>query len=281
MNILLILSALLAGGAIACLIWAAKGMALRRYNKDVQWMRETYHRFHPEEINAELYTVLYYLGCVLLLLILLWLIPSWVLAVIFWIVFMFLPAFLIEWAWRRRVQEVDQQISQCVTSMANSMRAGLTLVQAMTRLSEQAPDPIKMEFKIMANQYGLGADMKTVLKNAKERLKLANFNLFASALLLNREMGGDVAETLTRISKSLDKLREMRKTVEAHTSEGRTNIKILLLGPVAMLLLMAIVDRKGVIMLFTTPQGIAMLMVAGLLSGTGVFFARKITRSDV
>jgi len=119
------------------------------------------------------------------------------------------------------------------------------------------------------------------LRNAKERLKRPNFNLFASAVLLNREMGGDIAETLTRISKSLDKLREMKKTVEAHTSEGRTNIKILLLGPVVMLLLLAIVDSKGVAMLFTTTQGVAMLMIAGLLAGTGVFFARKITRSDV
>ncbi|MCL2641419.1 MAG: type II secretion system F family protein, partial [Phycisphaerales bacterium] len=207
MDLMLILSSLLAGAAILCLAWSAKGIALRRYTNDVKWMRETYHRFHPEEINAELYTLLYYLGCVFLLLILLWMVPSWILAVLFWIVLMFAPAFLIEWAWRRRVKEVDGQISQCVTSMANSMRAGLTLVQAMTRLSEQAADPIRMEFQIMANQYGLGADMETVLRNAKERLKLPNFSLFASALLLNREMGGDVAETLTRISKSLDKLR--------------------------------------------------------------------------
>jgi len=281
MNILLLLSALLAGGTILCLVWAAKGIALQRYRNDVQWMRDTYHRFHPEEINAELYTILYYLGCVFLLLILLWIVPNWILALIFWGVLMFLPAFIIEWAWRRRVNEVDQQISQSVTSMANSMRAGLTLVQAITRLSEQAPAPIKMEFQIMANQYGLGADMETVLKNAKERLKLPNFNLFASALLLNREMGGDVAETLTRISKSLDKLREMKKTVEAHTSEGRTNIKLLLLGPVAMLLLLATVDAKGVVMLFTTTQGVAILMIAGLLAGTGVILARRITRSEV
>ena len=94
-------------------------------------------------------------------------------------------------------------------------------------------------------------------------------------------MGGDISETLTRISKSLDKLREMRKTVEAHTSEGRTNIKILLLAPVAMLLLMAAMEGKGVMMLFTTTQGVAMLMIAGLLAGTGVYLARRITRSEI
>jgi tight adherence protein B len=161
------------------------------------------------------------------------------------------------------------------------MRAGLTLVQAVTRISEQAPEPIRMEFKIMANQYGYGADMETVIRNAKARLNLPNFTLFASALLLNREMGGDISETLTRISKSLDKLREMKKTVEAHTSEGRTNIKVLLVAPVFMLGLMSIVMPRGVGLLFTTEPGWAILLIALALAATGVYVAARITRSEV
>lgn len=275
------LTALFAGIALGCLVWSARDLALAKFHRDADWMRQTYLRFKPEEINADAYTVMYYLGYVVLGLLLLWLLPSKIIAAFIFIVFLYLPQFFIEWAWRRRLREINLQISQCVTSMANSMRAGLTLVQALTRLSQQAPEPIRAEFKIMANQYGLGADMETVLKNAKDRLKLADFNLFASALLLNREMGGDVSETLIRISKSLDKLREMRKTVEAHTSEGRTNIKVLLLSPVAMLLLVAVVDTQGVVMLFTTTQGVAMLMIAGALAGTGVYLARRITRSEI
>jgi tight adherence protein B len=123
--------------------------------------------------------------------------------------------------------------------------------------------------------------METVLKSTKERLKLDNFNLFASALLLNREMGGDISETLTRISKSLDKLREMRKTVEAHTSEGRTNIKVLLIAPVVMLLMLSLVDSKGVLMLFTTAPGAAILLVAGGLAGSGAYIAHRITKSEI
>ena len=182
---------------------------------------------------------------------------------------------------RARRSQIDLQIPQTVSTLANSIRAGLSLVQAIGRLSEQAPEPIRSEFKIMANQYAYGADMETVIRNAKARLNLPNFSLFASALLLNREMGGDIAETLTRISKSLDKLREMRKTVEAHTSEGRTNIKVLLFAPVFMLGLMATVMPRGVAMLFTTVPGIAILSLAAVLSGTGVYFANRITRTEV
>jgi tight adherence protein B len=273
--------ALLLGLAIALAVWAFRGPLWSKFKSDVQWMRDTYLRFHPDPINAEAYMIAYYVGFLLLLFILLALLPNPILALAFWIVALFVPRILIEWAWRRRLRKIDLQISQTVASLSNSMRAGLTLVQAITRLSEQAPEPIKGEFKIMANQYGYGADMETVIRNAKARLNLPNFTLFASALLLNREMGGDVSETLTRISKSLDKLQEMRKTVEAHTSEGRTNIKLLLLAPVLMLLMMAMVDSKGVIMLFTTTPGMALIIVAAVMSGTGAYLANRITKSEV
>jgi Flp pilus assembly protein TadB len=161
------------------------------------------------------------------------------------------------------------------------MRAGLTLVQGVTRLAEQAPEPVRSEFKIMANQYAYGADMEVVIRSAKGRLDLPNFNLFATALLLNREMGGDVSATLARISKSLEKIREMHKTVEAHTSEGRTNIKVLLVAPVFMLLIMGLVDTKGVMMLFSTVPGLAVLTVAAALAGAGAYLAGRITRTDV
>jgi len=281
MNPLEILAALIAGLAAALFVWGLRDWFLARWQRDQAWIRTTHARFSPEAINAATWALGYYVGFLVLLLVLLMVIPVPLVAVILWIASWFLPPVLIAWAWRRRVKKIDLQIPQSVAAMANSMRAGLTLVQAMTRLSDQAPEPIRTEFKIMANQYGYGADMETVIRNAKSRLNLPNFSLFATALILNREMGGDISETLTRISKSLDKLREMRKTVEAHTSEGRTNIRVLLVAPVFMLGLMSIVAPKGVGMLFTTLPGWGMLGIAAALSGSGAYIANRITRSEI
>lgn len=280
-NLYLTLAAILLGVAVMIAIWAGRGWIIRKFHRDTDWMRETYRRFQPEPINAPLYTAVYYGAFTLWLLILIAIIPSFFIALGFWLLSLYVPRIFIEWAWQRRLKQIDIQIPQTVASLGNSMRAGLTLVQGINRLADQAPDPIRSEFKIMSNQYGYGADMETVLRSAKSRLNLANFNLFASALLLNREMGGDVSDTLTRISKSLDKLREMRKTVEAHTSEGRTNIKVLLIAPVFMLLLMSLVDPRGVFRLFTTSQGIAILTIAAVLAGAGVYFANRITKSEI
>ena len=276
-----ITASLLAGATVSLAAYASRNWLLQKFNRDCTWMRETSLRFQPDPINAQTYVIAYYSAFVILLLLLLVFIPFIPLALFFWLLSLLLPRILIAWAWRRRVAKIDLQIPQTIATLANSMRAGLSLVQAITRLSEQAPEPIRAEFKIMANQYGYGADMQTVIRNAKDRLDLPNFSLFASALLLNREMGGDISETLTRISKSLDKLREMRSTVEAHTSEGRTNIRVLLAAPVFMLLLMSIFVPKGVGLLFTSAQGIAILALAAGLSGAGVYFANRITRSEI
>ncbi|HEY4330310.1 MAG TPA: type II secretion system F family protein [Phycisphaerae bacterium] len=274
-------AALLAGLAVTLAFWAGRDALTRRFIADQQWMRETRLRFHPEPINAQVWVLLYYGGFLGFLVVMLAVIPSVPAVVVIWIAALFLTKPFISWRWKKRLEKIDAQIPATVATLANSMRAGLTLVQAITRLSEQAPEPIRMEFKIMANQYGYGADMDTVIRNAKARLGLPNFTLFASALLLNREMGGDISETLTRISKSLDKLREMKKTVEAHTSEGRTNIRVLLIAPLVMLAMMSVVTPKGVGLLFSTVQGWAILGIAAILSGTGVYVASRITRSEI
>ncbi len=281
MIVMLILAAMFGGGAAGMGFYAGRNWVAGKFQRDQDWMRETCLRFSPQPVNAKAYTVGYYAGFLFLLGVLVAFVPNILIAVGFWVLALFLPKQLIEMAWRSRIKQIDGQISQCVATLSNSMRAGLTLVQGVQRLSEQAPEPIRMEFQIMANQYAYGADMETVLQNMKTRLGLPNFNLFASALVLNREMGGDVSETLTRISKSLEKLREMRKTVEAHTSEGRTNIKVLLAALVFMLLLMGLVDGKDVMLLFTTSQGIAILTIALAMAGGGAYMAARITRSEV
>ena len=118
---------------------------------------------------------------------------------------------VVEALWQRRRRQIDLQLPAAIAALSNSIRAGLTLVQAIQRLAETAPEPIRTDFRVMANRYAFGASVESTIREAKERLASQNFNLFASALLLNREMGGDVAETLARISQSLDKLHQMRQ----------------------------------------------------------------------
>lgn len=269
------------GLAVALLVWGGRAWLMRRYTADVEWLNNVALRFRPEPIDAPRCVLTTYGVLLAILAALIFVTPHPLLAVGFWLVILLLPKLIAEMLWQRRRRQLDLQIPAAVAAMANSIRAGLTLVQAMQRLAETAPEPIRTDFRVMVNRYAYGANLEATIREAKDRLRLPNFNLFASALLINREMGGDISESLLRISQSLDKLQEMRKTVEAHTSEGRTNIKVLLIAPVLLLLMMSTADGEGVKMLLTTTQGYAVLIAAGLLIGTGVYFAAKITHSEV
>ncbi len=280
-NLMLVAAVAFAGLSIAFLIYALRGLLTRTYLSHVEWMRASTLRFDPEARDPEKRVWTMYAAYAGLLVFLLILLPAAPIALLFWAATLLIPRFYVSNAWQQRRAQIDLQLPHAISTMCNSMRAGLTLVQSMQRLAESAPAPIRTEFKVMANQYSFGADMEQVLLEAKSRLNLPNFNLFASALMLNREMGGDISETLQRISKSLDKIREMRRTVEAHTSEGRTNIKVLLMAPIVMLLIISLVKRDAVVMLFTTSQGLAIMMIAGALAGSGVYIANRITKSDV
>jgi tight adherence protein B len=270
--------AALFGLAIALLVLGGRGWLTQRFAKDVAWVQDVNLRFSPNPINARKRVATFYGIYVATLAVLILITPHPLFALGFWLVLLTLPRIIVQAMWAKRREKIDQQLPAAI---ANSLRAGLTLVQAMQRLAEHAPEPIRVDFQVMVNRYAYGASLDATIREAKQRLQLPNFNLFASALLLNREMGGDASETLSRISQSLDKLHQMHKTVEAHTSEGRTNIKVLLIAPVLLLMMLGSADTEGLKMLFTTSQGYAVLLVAGALMGTGVYFAAKITRSEV
>jgi tight adherence protein B len=269
------------GLAVVLLIWGLRGYLQRRYERDRAWIEQTALRFSPNPVDARGWTIAYYTTFCLLLVLMVSFLASPILAVVLWLALLAFPRLIVEWLWQARRRKIDLQLPAAVSSMSNSIRAGLTVVQAIERIAETAPEPIRMDFQVMANRYAYGASMDATLNEAKERLASPNFNLFASALLLNREMGGDISDTLTRISLSLDKLHQMRQTVEAHTSEGRTNIKVLLVAPVLILLMLSAGDPVGVTMLFTTSQGYIILLIAGALIAIGVYFAAKITRTDI
>jgi len=269
------------GLAVILLVWGLRGYLMRRFERDVAWIARNRARFHPEPIDAARWTGVSYVVAIAVLILLIFVTPNPIFGVAFWLVLLAVPRIVVESMWQKRRRQIDLQLPPAISSLANSLRAGLTLVQAIQRLAETAPEPIRTEFRIMANRYAFGAGIEVTIDEARERIASQNFNLFASALLVNREMGGDAAETLGRISRSLDKLHHMRQTVEAHTAEGRTNIKVLLVAPVVLLLMMSTADAEGVKMLFTTSQGYAVVTVAGAFIAAGMFFASKITNAEI
>jgi tight adherence protein B len=257
------------------------GLFFRQLQRDTDWVSENVTRFTPEEVPVRFWGAVYTIAKVSSPLLLLAVLHSVVIALAAWFIILFFPHQVVEAFWKMRRTKIDLQLPVAISSMASNLSAGLSLVQSIQRLADRAPEPVRTEFKIMAHRYALGISLDQTLLEAKHRLDLPNFNLFVSALLINREMGGDVGIALDRISRSIEKLNQMRQTVRASTAAGRMNIKVLMFAPLAMLIMMHFMDPEGVNLLFSTPQGIVLLVIAGGFTFVGLFWASKIVGQDL
>ena len=163
--LVVIIPAFLCGLIIAGGAYLARRALAEKIQKDVDWVRSTAMRFSPDPINAPLWCILYYATFLLILLLFLWIAwPQPIFAIPLWLLTLYAPKLVIELLWKSRRKKIDLQLPPTIASMANSIKAGLTLVQSLERLAEQAPEPIRTEFKTMANQYAYGSDLETVIR---------------------------------------------------------------------------------------------------------------------
>lgn len=275
------LLALTIGLSGALLVYALRATLMRRFERDVAWLEHTLWRFTPSPKPVRLYVIAYYAFALTLLVALLLLLTNPLIGLALWSLAIFVPHWVAARAWAKRKQEVNHQLPGAVRQLSSSVGAGLSLAQAIERMAVRAPLPIRTEFYVIASYWKMGANFATSIEEAQRRLELPNFTLFASAVVVNQAMGGNVTETLDRLATSLEAIERMQRDVHAATAEGRMNIKVMAVAPFIMLGLISFIDREAVGMLFTTIVGQLILGICVLLTGMGTWWAWKIVKSDV
>ncbi|MHC4415644.1 MAG: type II secretion system F family protein [Planctomycetota bacterium] len=276
-----LLLATLFGVAVVLLIWSARSELHARWSRDVVWLEHTMWKFTPDPVNARRYVAVFYAAAVAVLFLLLLMLPNKILAIVVWVLLVAVPRIAIDRAWAKRRKQIEEQLPVAVRQMSSSVASGMTLAQAIERLAERAPDPIRVEFRVMTGYWKLGSDFSATIEAAKRRLDLQNFNLFASAILVNQRLGGNISLTLDRLAASLESIEQMKRDVYAATAEGRTNIKVLAVAPFGMLGLVTLMDSEAVGMLMTRPIGHLLLGVAAILAAAGTLWAWRIVNADV
>jgi tight adherence protein B len=176
---------------------------------------------------------------------------------------------------RRRILIRDQLVAGCV-ALANATRAGLALAQGIESVLPETPAPLRDELARIHREVHGGRPLAAAIRDARDRLALDSFTLFASALLVCMERGGKVTEALDRISKSLQENQRLERKLEADTASGNLVVKILALCPLGFLCLFGLMDPAGTSLLFTTVPGQVILLVAAALTFIAVKWAQAI-----
>ncbi len=152
------------------------------------------------------------------------------------------PWYLLRRMAERHRQKIEDQLADAMVTLANAVRAGLSLAQSMEILAAQCPKPINAEFHQIVAEYNLGKPLERTLTEAKERLRSENFALFAAALLASHESGGRLNETVERIAQSVLELQRLERKVMAETAQARKSAVYMAMAPAFILVAYYFVD---------------------------------------
>jgi tight adherence protein B len=211
-----------------------------------------------------------------------WLVlDSLVFAVVISVLLICGPWYLIRRMAQRRRQRIEDQLADAMVTLANAVRAGLSLAQSMEILAAQCPKPINAEFYQIIAEYKLGKPLEQALTEAKERLKSENFALFAAAMLASHESGGRLNETVERIAQSVLELQRLERKVMSETAQARKSAVYMALAPAFILIVYYFIDAENTTLLFTTTVGQILLATALVLNVVAYLWARVILNPDI
>lgn len=182
---------------------------------------------------------------------------------------------------RMRLAKFSSQLPDALELVSRALRAGHSLASAFQLVSTEMPDPIRIEFGRVYESQNLGIPLDEALEEMADRVPNVDLRFFATAVVLQRQTGGDLAEILDKIGHLIRERFKIWGQVKALTGEGRLSGIILLALPPILFGVMYKMNPDYVMMLFNDPLGKQMLAVAIILQVIGALVIRKIVNIKV
>lgn len=201
---------------------------------------------------------------------------SLTISLLFLVIGGFLPRLYLRKAQKKKRKQFDNQLADSLLILANSLRAGFSLLQAMEMVSQEMPNPISGEFKITLREMTYGTSTETALTNLAERVGSEDLDLLVTAVLIQRQVGGNLAEVLISIHSTIADRIRIQQEIKTLTAQGRVSGYIIGALPFGIAGVLSVINPSYLKLLFTTSLGLA-LLVAGLISQfIGFLIIRKI-----
>lgn len=181
----------------------------------------------------------------------------------------------------RRSTSFTNQLGDCLMMVANALRAGFSFLQAMEMISKEMEPPISDEFKHVMRDIGVGATVERALDDMDQRVGSPDFSLVVTAVLIQQQVGGDLARILDTISETIQDRIRMRREVKTLTTQGRMSGWVLVLTPIALALFMTSTDPNYLDPLFKHPIGQMILAATIIMEIIGAVVIKRIVDIEV
>lgn len=192
-----------------------------------------------------------------------------------------LPTLWLLWRRNKRLKRFGAQLPEAMEMLARGLRAGQSIAYGFNMVGNEMPDPIAREFSRVFEEQNLGVPLEESLKAMTERVPNLDLRFFATAVILQRQTGGDLAEILDKIGSLIRDRFRIWGQVQALTGEGRLSGIVLLALPVLLFFVVLYLNPEYVMVLFTDPMGKKMLMGGIIMQILGALVIRKIVNIEV
>ncbi len=188
----------------------------------------------------------------------------------------FLPFFWVSMMKKKRIGKFNQQLPEALEMLSRSLRAGHSLGAGFGLIAEEMPDPLAREFGRCFEEQNFGVSLEQSLESMTQRIPNLDLRFFATAVILQRQTGGDLAEILDKIGNLVRARYRLAGQIQALTGEGRLSGIVLLALPPGLFTAMLFLNKDYVMKLFTDPMGQWLLGGAIVMQFLGALVIRKI-----
>lgn len=181
----------------------------------------------------------------------------------------------------KKIKQFEQQLPPALDMMVSALRAGHSLVSSLDLVGRESPDPLGQEFRICFEEQNYGLDLRIALEHMAERVPLADIKIMVTAILIQRESGGNLAEVLDKCAHVMRERFRLQREIRVRTAQGRLTGWILSFLPPALGILLFFIYPEEMRLLWTRPLGQKLLVVSAIMTLIGAYIIRKIVRIEV
>jgi tight adherence protein B len=192
-----------------------------------------------------------------------------------------LPILFVKFKAKQRLALFEEQFPEAIDLIARALRAGHALPTALQMASEEVPDPVGGEFKLLFEQQNYGLSMTDALRAFGERLPLLDARFFVTAVQTQREMGGNLSEVLDKLAAVIRERFKVKRQVRAVSAHGRITGVVLGILPPAVAAILFVVSPAHIRLLVEDPLGVYMVVTAVILQAIGVVVIRRIVDVEI
>jgi tight adherence protein B len=192
----------------------------------------------------------------------------------------YVPYGYICWVRNRRLLKFDEQFPEAMDLLARALRAGHALTTGLMMVAEELPEPIGPEFKNLFDEQNFGLPLPQAMKNFAVRIPSLDARFFVTAVLTQRESGGNLSEVLDNLATIIRDRFRVKRQVRVISAHGRITGWVLSALPTSLALFFAFTNAEKYRQFYTNPLGAQMIGVALLLQVIGVYIVSRIVKIE-